>query len=372
VKSALLHEEVDRPPQDLGSTCNTSITKIAYIHLLRHLGLHVDREATFLSKAMQVVEMDEAVLRKLHIDTRGLHSNPPDADMSAFISPDSYVDEWGVRYRAARSGNEILYFDAVESPLAAAASCGEIERYRWPDPRDPGRTRGLREKAIAMRDGTECAIVGHMGDTSIFQACTSLRGMERFLLDLAADAKMAQALMEMVLEVQLVKMERYLDEVGEYIDVVCIGDDFAGQQAPLISPALFRAMIKPYLKRYCELIKRKTSAPLHLHSCGAVRDLLSDLIDIGVDIINPVQVSAAGMDPAVLKKKFGKSLSFWGGIDTQRILPYGTPEDVRNEVTRISRILGKGGGYVLNPVHNVQPDVPPQNILAMYETFFQN
>jgi uroporphyrinogen decarboxylase len=183
---------------------------------------------------------------------------------------------------------------------------------------------------------------------------------------------MAQTLMEMVLEMQLVKMERYLDEVGEYIDVVCVGDDFAGQQAPLISPALFRASIKPYLKRYFELIKRKTSAPLHLHSCGAVRDLLSDLIDIGVDIINPVQVSAAGMDPAVLKKKFGKSLSFWGGIDTQRILPYGTPEDVRNEVTRISRILGKGGGYVLNPVHNVQPDVPPQNILAMYETFFQN
>ncbi|MGA2478889.1 MAG: uroporphyrinogen decarboxylase family protein, partial [Spirochaetia bacterium] len=144
---------------------------------------------------------------------------------------------------------------------------------------------------------------------------------------------------------------------------------FAGQQGLLLSPELFRKMIKPCLKRYFRLVREKTPARLHLHSCGALRDILPDLVDIGVEVLNPVQVSARGMDPAELKRTFGGSLSFWGGVDTQHVLSRGTPQEVAREARRIAEILGKGGGYVLNPVHNIQPDVPPANIVALFGAF---
>jgi len=192
--------------------------------------------------------------------------------------------------------------------------------------------------------------------------------MEQFLIDLIENKPVARALLEKVMEIQSIKMEGYLEEVGEYIDVVGIGDDFAGQRGPLISPNLFRSMVKPYLRAYFKLVKSKTSAKLHLHSCGAVSDLLDDLIEIGVDIINPVQVSARGMMPEVLKDKFGQKLCFWGGIDTRSILPKKTPAEVAAEVRRIAGILGEDGGYVLNPVHNIQPDVPPENVIALFDS----
>jgi len=367
VVRALNHEQTDRPPFDLGSTCNTSITKIAYQNLQKYLWHTVEAEPVFLSKDMQVVSVDEKLLQRLRIDTRGIQAYPPDKDKSIVLSDDSYKDEWGIIYKASRKDEEILYYNVDESPLLSFTSVHEIEGYNWPDPFDPGRTRGLKEKARVLKEKTDFALVGHMGDTSIFETCTLLRGMEQFLIDLIVDKRLAQTLLERVLEIQSVKISRYLDEVGEYLDVVGIGDDFAGQSGLLLSPNLFRTMIKPYLRSYCTLIKKKTSAKLLMHSCGAVQDLLGDLIEIGIDIINPVQVSARGMNPEYLKKKFGKTLSFWGGIDTQRMLPYGTPEEVKDEVVRIINILGDNGGYVLNSVHNIQADVPPQNIVAMYD-----
>jgi uroporphyrinogen decarboxylase len=368
---ALNHEETDRPPQDLGSTCNTSITNIAYKKILKYLGHAESQEPEFLSKDMQVVDIDELVLKKLHIDTRGIHANPPDNDRSERLSDDSYRDEWGIVLKAAKSNGNVMYYDVSQCPLASIGSVKEIESYNWPDPQDPGRTRALRNKAVELREKTPYAIVGHMGDTSVFQACALLRGMERFLIDLVTEKKFAHALMEKVLEIQSIKMEKYLDEVGRFLDVVSIGDDFCSQTGPLISPETFRTLIKPYLGHYCELIKRKTDAKLHLHSCGAVAELVPDLIEIGIDIINPVQLSAKGMDPVLLKKRFGQSICFWGGIDTQKILPFGTVEEVKTEVRRVSRILGKGGGYILNPVHNLQPDVPPENIVAMYDVLLE-
>lgn len=370
VSKALNHEETDRPPADLGSTCNTSITKIAYRNLRSHLGYPPENKPKFLSEEMQVVEVEDSILERLHIDTVGVHANPPDVDRPDRFSEDRFIDEWGIKYKAARSNGEVLYYDIEESPLAAVSTLKELEGYRWPDPDDPGRTRGLRERAAGLRESTDRALVGHMGDTSIFQACTMIRGMEQFLTDLLINKKIAHALLERVLEIQSIKMEKFLEETGEYLDVVCIGDDYGGQSRLLISPAMFKQMIKPYLKSYFEIMKSKSPAKINLHSCGAIQDILADLIEIGVDIINPVQVSAAGMDPVKLKKRFGKELSFWGGIDTQRILPGKSPFQVAEETRRIAGILGKGGGYVLNPVHNIQPDVPPENVVAVYDAFF--
>ncbi len=367
VRRALDHEQTDRPPADLGSTCNTSITKIAYRNLRKYLGCTSTYEPVHLSEEMQVVQLEESILERLHIDTRGIHANPPDIDKSRKISEERFTDEWGIHYRAARSNGEVLYYDIEKSPLSHEITLKDIEHYPWPDPHDPGRTRGLREQALALREGTDYALVGHMGDTSLFQACTMIRGMEEFLMDLIVNRKLAHALLEKVLIIQSIKMERYLEEIGEYLDVVSIGEDYGGQTGPLISPDLFRQLVKPYLKSYFEIVKRKSSAKLHLHSCGAIQELLGDFIDIGVDIINPVQVSARGMNPVILKRRYGKRLSFWGGIDTQHILPQGSPREVAVEVQRIVDILGKDGGYVLNPVHNIQPDVPPENIVALYD-----
>jgi uroporphyrinogen decarboxylase len=316
VRKALNHEETDRPPADLGSTCNTSITKIAYRNLRKYLGYTSSYGPVYLSEEMQVVQLEESILERLHIDTRGIHANPPDIDKSRKISEERFTDEWGIHYRAARRNGEVLYYDIEKSPLSHEITPKDIEHYRWPDPHDPGRTRGLREQALDLRENTEYALVGHMGDTSLFQACMMIRGMEEFLMDLIVNRKLAHALLEKVLDIQSVKIEKYLEVIGEYLDVVSILDDF---------------------------------------------------IDIGVDIINPVQVSARGMDPLILKRRYGKRLSFWGGIDTQHILPYVSPREVVVEVQRIIDILGKDGGYVLNPVHNIQPDVPPQNIVALYD-----
>ena len=366
VISALDHRESDRTPADLGSTCNTSITRIAYTRLVEHLGME-RHEPEILSRDMQVVAPDEALLRRLRIDTRGVHGGAPDAGGARDLGGGEYLDEWGMRYRAARRNGSVLYYEVVHSPLAEAETVRDIESHGWPDPLDPGRTRGLAGRARNLRERTDCAVVGHMGDTGIFQACAMIRGMEPFLMDLLVNKPLASALLERVTHIQSVKMESFLRETGAFLDVVGVGDDFAGQNGPLLSPGLFREMVKPWLRGYYELIRRRTGARLHLHSCGAVRDLLGDLIELGVQVLNPVQVSARGMDPAELKREFGRHLSFWGGIDTQRLLPTGTPSRVCEEVRRIVGILGAGGGYVLNPVHNIQPDVPPENVVALYE-----
>ncbi len=259
----------------------------------------------------------------------------------------------------------------VESPLSKASSVHDIEKHEWPNVEDPRRYEGLREKARKLREKSDYAIVGHPGSTSLFQTACGIRGFARFLMDLLKNKDFAHALLQKILEIQGLRMKLYLSEVGQYLDVVCVGDDFCHQEGPFMSLEVFREMIKPYLQKYFEIIKRCTRAKLHLHSCGAVHYILDDLIDIGVDIINPVQISAKGMDPEKLKKRFGERVVFWGGIDTQKVLPYGSPEEVRKEVRRIVRILGKGGGYVLSAVHNIQPDVPPENVVAMFDEAYK-
>ena len=206
-----------------------------------------------------------------------------------------------------------------------------------------------------------------MGDTSIYQLCWDLRGMEQFFMDLLINKKMAKAILEEAYRIQARKMEIYLREVGEYLDVVCVGDDLAGQTGPLTSLELYREMVLPYHSAYFSLIKSKTRAKLHLHTCGAIQEFIDALVDIGVDIINPMQVSAKGMDPAYLKKTFGNKICFWGGIDTQKLLPRGTAEDVAENVITMWNLMHENGGYVLGAVHNIQDGVPPENIAAMFD-----
>jgi len=368
---ALSHKEPDRPPLDLGSSPNTTITKVAYQRLVNYLGLKLDHEPKVIHVPFQLVEVDESVLEILHIDTRPVFANPPAKSQAGFLPDGRFRDEWGVVYRPAKSHGVVLYYDMVENPLSKASSIRDIERHKWPNPEDPARYEGLRKKAKKLREETNYAVVGHPGFTSIFQNACGLRGFANFLIDLVKNKVFAHALLQKVLEIQSHQMKLYLSEVGQYLDVVCVGDDFCHQEGPFMSLKLFREMVKPYLRKYFEVIKNHTQAKLHLHSCGAVHYILDDLIDIGVDIINPVQVSAKGMEPERLKKRFGDRIVFWGGIDTQKVLPHGSPEDVRREVRRIVKILGEGGGYVLGAVHNIQADVPPENIVAMFDEAYK-
>jgi uroporphyrinogen decarboxylase len=221
----------------------------------------------------------------------------------------------------------------------------------------------------ALRAGTDRALFGMAPcGHDLFNQLFRVRGMENGLMDLVAEPEFAEAFLDRLCESICTAQKLFLTEVGDLIDVHFAADDLAGQSGPLVSPELWRRLIKPRQARIIATIKAHTRAPVFYHSCGAVTEFLDDLIEIGVDILNPVQVSATGMETAQLKKRFGKRLSFWGGgCDTQKVLPYGTPAEVREEVRQRIRDLAPGGGFVFNPVHNIQPLVPPENVAELFK-----
>lgn len=367
VLTALAHCEPDRVPLDLGSTRNTGITIAAYERLLEHLGL--EGEASLLqdfggAKMQGLATVDDQLLQWFDIDTRGIMLGPRDNWQDIQLPDDSYRDEWGVVRRRAPGSD---YYDLVSSPLDGEITVRDIARFEWPDPYEPGRTRGLREKALHLHQDTNYAVVLHLPDIFVHKS-QFMRGFEQWFMDLILDPKLIEALMDAILEIQLAEAESALALVGDLVDIVSTSDDVAGQNGPVISPDMYRRFIKPRHKKFFDLVHSLTAGKVLFHSCGSVYALLGDFIDIGIDILNPVQVSAAEMDAARLKKEYGDRLVFWGGIDTQRVLPYGTPAEVRHEVRSRIDDLAPGGGYVLTAVHNIQPDVPPENICAMYES----
>jgi uroporphyrinogen decarboxylase len=207
---------------------------------------------------------------------------------------------------------------------------------------------------------------------SFFLRCCELRGWENFYMDLVENVAIAETLMDRFLEIRLAIAGRALQEVGEDIDIVMVtSDDLGMTDRLLVSPSLYRALIKPRQQRTFDFFRARTGAKLYCHTDGAVYPLIPDLIEIGVDALNPIEVSAVGMgDTRMLKAEFGKKLTFGGAIDTRRVLPFGTPEEVREEVRRRIHDLAPGGGYVVSPVHNIQPDVPPENVVAMYDAAY--
>jgi uroporphyrinogen decarboxylase len=359
IKATLSHEMPDRIPIDAGSTNCTTFTKKAYEDLVREMGIEVG-DCAFIMENFQIVRMDERVLEKLGIDTRGILAKPGRNIVKRVIDQRTYVSEWNITHHMPEGG---LYFDIVENPLREA-SVEDLAHFEWPDPLDGTRVEGLRAEAVKRHTEALYALVGDMVDTGIFEPCWYLRGFEQFLMDLVINKEFAHALLESMLQIQLKRYERFLREVGEFLDVVFVGDDLATSESTILSVDLYREMIRPYQKRYFEGLKRLTGAQIMYHSCGNISPFLGDLIELGVTILNPVQVNAHGMDPVNLKKQYGDTLTFWGGIDTSSVLPRGSAKDVESEVQRRIAELGPTG-YVLCPVHDVQPDVPGRNILAM-------
>jgi uroporphyrinogen decarboxylase len=359
LRMSLNHKEPDRVPSDLGGVV-TGITRVAHHRLLEYLGIEKRGSERIIDRIQQLVIPDEHILNSLHIDSRYVYMPAPKEIRGRDLPGDIWEDEWGVRRKKAA-----YYYDIVESPFSEA-SLDDLNKVSWPDPYLPARFEGLEEEVRRIQGRTDYpVIVNAIG--SIFEFAWYLRGYENFMSDLLTNPRFSCALMDRMLEFQMGLFEEILERTGNYVDVVLCGDDIGIQKGPVISLQLYRKCIKPRQRKLYDMIKRKTKAKLFYHSCGSVYAFIPDLIDIGIDVLNPVQVSAEGMNTKRLKKEFGKEITFWGGIDTQHVLPYGSPGEVEDEVKRRLDDLAPGGGYVLGAVHNIQPDVPPENVVAMFE-----
>jgi uroporphyrinogen decarboxylase len=359
VMRSLNKEVPDRIPMDLGTTNCTTLTRKAYENLKKLLG--IEKETRFMMENFQVVFVDEEVLQILNIDTRGIHPHP--IFQKEMIDDNTYRNEFGITFRMPQEG---LYYDMIDHPLAGK-SLEELKEYSWPNPEKSMDLKGLREKAKKLHDKGEFCLVGDMIDSGIFEPCWYLRGFENYLMDLVIDPDFATAQLEGMYHYQLKRYSLFLQEVGEYLDIIFVGDDLATAENVIMNPQTYRNLIKPYHKEYFKNLKKLApNAKLLYHSCGSIFNFIPDLIEIGVDILNPIQVSAQGMDTKVLKDKFGKELSFWGAIDTTQVMPNGSIEDVKREVHKRIQELGPDG-YILAAVHDIQPDVPPENIVTMYD-----
>jgi len=363
ILSALKHAEPDRVPLDLGSTGATTITVKAYERLRAYLGLAVESPPVLWSFRSTTVIPDEVILRHFDVDARPVLLGSPLSRPDRKLSEDMFLDEWGVlwtRHGASHFINSDGPFCSLTDPAPQ-----DLEKHNWPDPLDPGRFIGLGERARKLHEETDYAVVLNLSNGPVHQ-CQYLRGYGTWLEDLLLRPVFAEALMDRVVDVLIQIANRALEEAGPYVDLVTFGDDIATQNATLFRPDLYRKMIKPRHKALADTIHRHGKLLL-FHSCGSVYTLVRDLIEVGIDALNPVQVSAADMATGRLKREYGSELAFWGGIDTHRVLPRGTPEEVREEVERRLDDLQAHGGYVLCAVHNLQPEVPPENVVAMYQ-----
>jgi uroporphyrinogen decarboxylase len=374
VLMALNHEEPDRVPIDLGSTPVSSICCNAYADLLASLALPA-RDIHLVDMLQQLAAVDDDVLQALEVDFRPIKTNPPATfhlQLRDEGSYEAYYNEWGAKLSRPKVGGH--YFDYVEHPIKES-SLQALERYSWPDPADTSRYEGLRERARALRERTPYALVGTCDlGSDILARPQWIRGYAASMLDLAADPDFAEAFLERLAEIAVRAWSRFLDEVGEYLDVAAFYDDLGMQDRPLISPAMYRRLVKPRHARIIETIKARTKAKVFMHSCGAVSEFIPDIIEIGVDILNPVQVSAAGMgDTAELKRRYGRHLTFWGGAcDSQQVLPFGTLAEVQEETRRRIADLAAGGGFIFAPIHNIQDDISGEKTLALYRTALEH
>jgi len=372
VHLALNHQEPERVPLDIGGTDVSGINVHTYRELLRSVGLDATGEIPVLDVVQQIADINETMFLRLESHFRPIFPNPP-SNWKFSISKDEthqwFKDEWGITWTKPNSGG--FYYDIAESPLANA-SIEDIENYPWPDPDDPDRYVGLVDQARKIyEDGKFAVVLSGITGGGPMEVASWLFGFENFFVALLTEPQKAGLLLDKVLEIKLKFWNNVLPEIHPYIDVISESEDLGMQDRLLISPRTFRKQIKPRLKALVEGVKQNAgNAKFMLHSDGAIVDVLPDLIEIGVDILNPVQVSAKGMgDTAFLKREFGKDLVFWGGVDNQFVLSFGTPEKVKEEVKRRINDLSHDGGYILAPVHNIQANTPPENIIAMLEAW---
>ena len=370
--AALNHQTPDRVPIDLGGN-QTGIHKVAYQALLDQLGIR--DEVVIMDAVQQLARPCEALLERFHVDTRYIaagaaadfHGGTALAAVREGRRWHDLTDEFGVTW--SMPDDRPLYMDISHHPLADA-TVADLADYPFPKGDDPGRFAGLRQRATALRQQTPYAVVSGISGV-VYETCWYLRGLEQWFIDMLTQPEFCEALLDCTLKFWMDWFRVFLDEVGDLVDVIMIGDDLAGQTGPLFRPDFYRRVVKPRQKQMVQYIRSRTAAKIWYHTCGACLQYIPDLLDNGIDALNPVQISATGMDAAALKARFGDRLVFWGGaIDAQHVLPTASPDVVREHVRRNLQIWKPGGGYVFNNVHNIQAGVPAENIVALYEAAY--
>lgn len=391
ILAAIHHEETDRLPIDLGSSRSTGINAIAYTKLREYLG---DKNDTVMFDVKQCLAIpDEEIMQRLGVDVVILPRLVPSVGVR--------IDEYkrGMLPRDAgecllakafeprklkngslglynKDGQLIavrpkdgLYFDECFHPLADAETEADIDRRLTLPAISDEEMRWQHDKAKAIFEHTEYAISGATS-TSLFEKGLKDWGYENFLCNLLAEPELVEYYLDKLTDAYIIMMERYLDAVGDFVQIVQNNDDFGSQQGMLIAPELYRKLFKPRHARINEAIKRKCpNVHISLHCCGSIYPIIGDIIESGYDILNPLQKECANMDPAKIKREFGKKVTIWGGaLSTQTTMTHGTIDDIINEAKEMIRIYAPGGGFVFSQIHNIQADISPEKILAFFDT----
>ena len=373
--AALSHQEPDRIPFDLAGSTWTGITNGAYQKVRHFLGKNTC-EPNWSDVVQQIVIPSDDILERFEVDTRGLFpltSHNWDVYSKLDDSGDhwEYYDEWGFTHHFPKENGH--WFSLVRHPMEnVSPDVSLINLYNWPDPSNKVRIKGLREKALGFREQGKLVMLKGLC-AGIFEMHQRFRGMSNALVDPFLYPEFSDCLIGKLADLKIEFWQMVLHDLADVVDVIAEADDYGTQESQLIDPDHFRQYYKPHIVRIIKAMKQSApQAKIMFHSCGNVRPVIPDFIEMGIDILNPVHINAAGMEPYQLKKDFGKDIVFWGGgVDTQRILASGTVNDVKDDVRKNIDALAPGGGFVFAAVHNIQSEVPPENIMAMCEAINQ-
>jgi len=372
VKCALEHKEADRIPFDIGGTAVTGININALRNLRWYLGM--PPEVNLRDKITQLADTGADLIAKLNIDVKNVAPNPVSGkslarELGRVGRYYRLVDEFGIGWQMPVKGG--FFYDLYLHPFKDVQSVQEVEKYAWPDPLDPERFENMKEKADRIVFQEKRAYILERMSSGMWENAMWLTGYEKFFSDMIGNEKLVQTIMEKFLEIKMRYWEKALETVDKNVLIVSTADDLGTQSGLLVSLDMYKKLIWPYHKKLFEYIKKKAKSKVYIffHNDGAIMETIPLLIEAGVDILNPFQVNCAGMDTRVFKRTYGKDLTIWGGsCDSQFVLPYGTPDQVKEETRRRIEDLAPGGGFIFAPIHVIQGDVPPQNIMAWWET----
>ncbi|NJC96756.1 MAG: methyltransferase [Anaerolineae bacterium] len=386
VLKAIRHEEPDRLPIDLGGMASTGIMAIAYDRLKKYLGM-TSGEICVFDMGQQLAEVEPEILSRFGVDVISMGNSlgempefwkpwnlPNGVDCKIPAGIDLRREEengswivWENGLPMQRMAPGSFYFSEAIHPLAGLTTPEELQYVPRPIIGDE-ELKLLEIRAKTLYEKTDFAIMANFGG-NILETGNSLRGFTRFMMDLAKGGAFLEDLIGGIVETQLANLTLFLQAVGSYVQIVQFGDDLGMQDRLIMSRNMYRKHIFPGHQTLYQYVHQNSNCSVFLHSCGSIYPLIPDLIEAGVDILNPVQTSAKNMDPQKLKDEFGKQITFWGGgCDTQHVLPFATPDEVAQHVREQIEIFAPGGGVVFNQIHNIQADVPPENIVAMFDT----
>jgi len=399
VLAAINHQQTDKVPVDLGSTPSSGMSAIAYTNLNQYLEFK-DSKTRIYDVVQELAQIEDPIINLFGIDVLdiGRTFNTNDSDWYDIRLSDGSKAQYPAWFRPKINDLNLEYYDTDGDKIAVKPhgatffdqTCfpyidGYPSDYKqlpkamnkilwqamahspWDNAADPEFWTKLRARAIHLRDNSDKALM-MMAGCNLFEWGTFLRRMDNFLMDLYLEPENVERLLDALMESHLAGLEKICNAVGDVVDIIRLGDDLGTNGGPFMDPDTYRTLFKPRHTILNQYIKSHSKAHTFLHSCGAISPLLPDLIDAGFEIINPVQTNAAGMDATMLKREFGKDVTFWGGgADTRFVLNNATPEVVKQHVTERLEIFSPGGGFVFNPIHNILPDVPPQNVIAMFE-----